>query len=76
MPICLLHKTAPISRFPVFYRVEIAMNLFGEWSVLLEWGRQGGLGIQKISLFTDLLTASKAADRVREKMLLQGYQRA
>jgi len=55
--------------------VEIAANLFGEWSVLREWGFCGRSGNQKIALFSDLRSASKAADRARNRMLRRGYQR-
>jgi len=72
MPICYLHTTSPRPRF---YRVEIAANLFGEWSVLREWGVCGRRGSQRIALFSDLRTASKAADRARNRMLRRGYQR-
>jgi predicted DNA-binding WGR domain protein len=59
-----------------FYRVEISANLFQEFSVLREWGRVGGKGRQIIRLFPDLVTASKAADTVRETTLRRGYIRA
>mgnify|MGYP003308570339 len=38
---CLLYRTNPAQR-RLFYRVEIAMNLFSEVSVLREWGVAGG----------------------------------
>jgi predicted DNA-binding WGR domain protein len=62
----------PVSRF---YRVEISANLFQEFSVLREWGRTGGKGRQIIRLFPDLLSASIAADAVRETNLRRGYQK-
>jgi predicted DNA-binding WGR domain protein len=65
--------TKPASRF---YRVEISANLFQEFSVLREWGNVGGKGRQIIRLFPDLLSASHAADRIRETTLSRGYQKA
>lgn len=41
-----------------------------------EWGLRGGKGRQVINLFPDLMSASHAADRLREIKLRNGYQRA
>ncbi|WP_346265062.1 WGR domain-containing protein [Pontivivens insulae] len=60
---------------PHIYRVEITANLFGEFSVVREWGRRGGRMRERIELFTDLLSASRAADRHRRARLRRGYQR-
>ncbi|MEP2782356.1 MAG: WGR domain-containing protein [Pseudoruegeria sp.] len=76
MPICLLITVPDLKRDPRFYRIEIQLNLFGEWSVVLEWGLRGGAGQQRIALFNDLRAASYAADTVRERMLRKGYLRA
>jgi len=76
MTCCLMFKTNTVKRVSRFYRVEISANLFQEFSVLREWGRVGGKGRQIIRLFPDLLSASKAADRIRETTLRRGYQKA
>lgn len=60
----------------MIYRIEIAMNLFGEWSVLIDWGRRGTKCRQRIALFENLRAASRAADLARERMLRRGYLRA
>jgi len=59
-----------------FYRVEIVGNLFGEFSVIREWGRVGGQARERVDLFEGLLEASHAADRVRRARLRRGYTRA
>lgn len=61
---------------PWFYRVEIAMNLFAEASVIVEWGLKGGKPRSCISCHSDLRAASLAADRCRVRALKRGYQRA
>jgi predicted DNA-binding WGR domain protein len=71
-----MFRTDPAKRVSRFYRVEISANLFQEFSVLREWGNMGGKGRQIIRLFPDLLSASQAADNVRETNLRRGYQRA
>ncbi|MEO0401988.1 MAG: WGR domain-containing protein [Pseudomonadota bacterium] len=61
---------------PWFYRVEIAMNLFAEASVIVEWGILGGQPRRRISCHSDLRAASHAADRYRTRALRRGYVRA
>ncbi len=75
MPTCHLIRPANNGPAPRFYRIEICANLFGEFSVLREWGQCGHLGARKMSLFTDLRAASRAADRARNRMLRRGYSR-
>ncbi|MEZ8007965.1 MAG: WGR domain-containing protein [Amylibacter sp.] len=73
---CLMFKTATQKTSPRYYRLEILTNLFEEFSVLREWGMRGGKGRQNIQLFPDLMSASLAADQIREKKLNTGYSRA
>ena len=75
MAICLLYRKTP-SRVPRFYRVEIAMNLFGEVSVLREWGISRGPARAVIDIYGNLREASHAADRHRNRALGRGYARA
>ena len=76
MTCCLMFRNDPNKCTPRFYRVEISANLFQEFSVLREWGHSGSKGRQMIRLFPDLLSASIAADVVRETNLRRGYQKA
>lgn len=76
MTTCILTRR-PRNRLlrPSFYRVEIAHNLFGEYSVIREWGRIGGRSLEKVDLFEGLVEASRCADRLRRKRLRAGYAR-
>jgi predicted DNA-binding WGR domain protein len=74
-PECLLYRVAA-NRRPRFYRVEIAMNLFSEVSVLREWGEAGRPGQLAVAIFTNLRDASLAADRARLAAQRRGYVRA
>ncbi|WP_299151637.1 WGR domain-containing protein [uncultured Tateyamaria sp.] len=58
-----------------FYRVEIAMNLFAEASVIVEWGLSGGQPNRRVSCHGDLRAASHAADRYRKRAIQRGYAR-
>lgn len=75
MATCLLYRQIP-TRMPRFYRVELAMNLFSEVSVLREWGVSGRNGQSAINNFSNLREASVAADRYRNRALKRGYARA
>ncbi|WP_039017569.1 WGR domain-containing protein [Halocynthiibacter namhaensis] len=76
MAVCFLQRAPSITGGPRFYRIAIEGNLFGEWSVIFEWGLCGGNGTRKIRLFNDLRAASLAADCSRNRMLSRGYFRA
>ena len=56
-----------------YYRVEVAYNLFGEYSVLREWGATGRPGQFRICWFSNLREACKAADRWRYAASGRGY---
>ncbi len=75
MATCLLYRQAQ-SRRPRFYRIELALNLFSEVSVLREWGVTGGNGQSAINIYDNLREASLAADRHRTRMLKRGYARS
>ena len=61
---------------PHFYRVEIAMNLFSEVSVLREWGVKDGTPREVITCYGNLREASRAADTYRKQALKRGYTRS
>jgi predicted DNA-binding WGR domain protein len=75
MATCLLYRQAQ-SRRPRFYRIELALNLFSEVSVLREWGIAGTNGQSAINIYDNLLEASIAADKHRNRMLKRGYARS
>jgi len=76
MAVCFLMRTPSARGRARYYRIGIEGNLFGEWSVVLDWGLCGSNGTQRIRLFNDLRAPSLAADRSRSRMLRRGYQRA
>ncbi|MGR3615038.1 MAG: WGR domain-containing protein [Paracoccaceae bacterium] len=74
MATCLLYRHTQ-TRAPRYYRVEIAMNLFSEVSVLREWGESGRQGRSVVNIYGNLREASVAADVHRNRMLKRGYAR-
>ncbi|KEO54135.1 WGR domain-containing protein [Thioclava pacifica] len=57
-----------------FYRVEISDNLFGEYTVLREWGLQGHSGSQCLRWFSNLRDAVTAAETFRRRAQRRGYR--
>lgn len=66
----MMHQTAPGGRF---YRVEVADNLFGEYSVMREWGLAGYPGQHLLVWFSNLRDACLAAENWRNRALRRGY---
>lgn len=59
-----------------YYQVEVSYNLFGEYSVQREWGRDGkpGLGGScRIAWFANLRDACLAAERWQNRAVRRGY---
>ncbi|OCX66167.1 hypothetical protein BFP70_06845 [Thioclava sp. SK-1] len=56
-----------------FYRVEVTYNLFGEYTVLREWGQSGrSTGMRKV-WFGNLRDAVQAADNWNRRAQRRGY---
>ncbi|MCU0814953.1 MAG: WGR domain-containing protein [Cypionkella sp.] len=66
----LTRRTPPGERF---YRVEVADNLFGEYSVVREWGQRGKRGQQMLVWFSNLREACIAAENWRRRAVGRGY---
>lgn len=56
-----------------YYRLDICDNLFGEYSVLREWGPSGGRGHIAVTWFSNLREACLAADRWRRQAKRRGF---
>ena len=69
--ITLVHHHAERSSF---YRVDVGYNLFGEYSVVREWGGNGRYGAHRIVWFSNLRDAAQAADRWQARAFARGYE--
>lgn len=70
----LLHRRRK-GRRARFLRLEIADNLFGEYSMLVERGAAGsGPGSARIAWFSNLREACGAAEAARSGALRRGYR--
>lgn len=72
----LLNRDA--ARACLFYRLELATNLFGDYSVLREWGPKGARGPkggrQLITVFSNLREACLATERWHRRAERRGYR--
>jgi len=48
-----LEKRQPAQKMARFYRMAVMPNLFGEWTLLREWGRIGQGGQVRMDWFED-----------------------
>jgi predicted DNA-binding WGR domain protein len=69
-----LERHDPTKNLYRFYRLSLEKNLFGEWSLMREWGRIGQASQGCIDLYDTLQAAQNAyARKLREKRK-RGYQ--
>ena len=71
----LCYRTAPDTQRvrTHFYRVEVNYNLFGEYTVIREWGRVGSRGCHVSAWFANLRDAVLAADQSCLRATTRGY---
>lgn len=56
-----------------FYHVDLALNLFGETTVLRSWGRIGTGGRMMIETCDSMVSAASTASRLVRTKLRRGY---
>lgn len=56
-----------------FYVIYVAENLFGEWSLVREWGRIGQAGHMRIDWCESLEDARKMFEKKRREKVRRGY---
>lgn len=71
-----LTRSEPSKNVHRFYRMEIAPGLFGDWSLIREWGRIGQSGQIRIDWFSSEAEANDARLFLQMKKVKRGYCRA
>jgi predicted DNA-binding WGR domain protein len=69
-----LTKMEPKSAVRHFYRIELMPGLFGDWSLVREWGRIGQPGQIRIDWFDDETTAKDARFAIQMEKAKKGYE--
>ena len=68
-----LTRTDPARNIDRFYVVEIMPSLFGDWTVLREWGRRGSAGTVRINSYARRDEAEIAQRRTVKRRRQHGY---
>lgn len=68
-----LAKRQPAQKMARFYRMAVIPNLFGEWTLLREWGWIGQGGQIRIDWFTDESQAVAALITLEAAKRRRGY---
>ena len=64
-----LRATNPSKNIRRWYSLRIGQDLFGDWLLIIQWGRQGFKGQYKQYVFSDEATAQKELQRILKKRL-------
>jgi predicted DNA-binding WGR domain protein len=70
----LLTRVDPAANLHRFYVVRLAPSLFGDWTLLREWGRIGSPGTVRLTSFENYANADQAARRTINTRLRHGYR--
>lgn len=68
-----LEKRQPTNNVARFYRMSVMPNLFGEWTLLREWGRIGQGGQVRMDWFSDEVQAVAALVTLETSKRQRGY---
>lgn len=68
-----LEKRQPANNVARFYRMSVMPNLFGEWTLLREWGRIGQGGQVRMDWFSDEGQAVAALITLEAAKRQRGY---
>lgn len=72
--ICQLIKIDEEKNQRRFYNLHLVPTLFGDWSLVREWGRLGSAGTLKFDPFPTEQAALTALDTIKLAKLKRGYQ--
>jgi predicted DNA-binding WGR domain protein len=71
-----LTRSKPTSNLHRFYSLHLAPTLFGEWAMVMEWGRVGSPGTVREQLFQTEENARAALTKRLRIKTRRGYIRA
>ena len=68
-----LTRTDPERNMARFYAMQLQPTLFGEWSLVREWGRIGRAGQVRVGPYPSRAAAEDAMDKLRTAKIRKGY---
>jgi predicted DNA-binding WGR domain protein len=71
----MLHLTRndPSLNMARFYAIDVMPTLFGDWTLVAEWGRIGQSGTIKAEVFSDREAAEQALQKRERSKRRKGY---
>jgi predicted DNA-binding WGR domain protein len=69
-----LTRIDPTLNINRFYVVQVMPSLFGDWTVMHEWGRRGSPGTVRLSSYQRRNEADTAEQRTIKRRLQHGYR--
>lgn len=57
-----------------FYQMYVTPGIFGDWSLVKEWGRKGSLGTVRKDWFDSEEEARMAGEKLKALKVKKGYQ--
>jgi predicted DNA-binding WGR domain protein len=69
-----LTRIDPTRNINRFYVVQVMPSLFGDWTVMREWGRRGSPGTVRLSSYQCRDEAQIAEQRTIRRRLAHGYK--
>ena len=73
MTATILYRIDPEKRMHRFYRMDVQLDLFGQWCFLREWGRIGSSGQMRALSFPTQQEAQEALDEQQRIKERRGY---
>ena len=73
MSAVVLYRIDASKRMHRFYRMDLQLDLFGQWCFLREWGRIGSTGQMRARPFPTRQEAQKALDEQQRIKMSRGY---
>ena len=72
--VVILRRIEPDRNMERFYRLDVQLDLFGEWCLVREWGRIGRSGRTCTNAFPDAQQAEAALQRLSAAKVRRGYR--
>ena len=69
----ILYRIDDSKRMHRYYRMDVQPDLFGQWSLMREWGRIGSSGQMRSLPFPNPAEAEAALDKQRRAKERRGY---
>jgi len=69
-----LERHDPDKNLHRFYQMIVTPGIFGDWSLVREWGRAGSPGTVRKDWFDTEVEAINAGQKLREAKQKKGYQ--